>query len=237
MLLEVTWELDGKPLAPKMHPGQKKDIKLDFLPPCLGTIFGTFSRTIWKITICFFLVFWGRQFECYFIDVCLILGVFFGDSLGFWVNLGNSDFAIPSLWDRRFQGPLGSMFCIFWDTFLGLLPGAFFLSFSVFFGATLGLLLVPKLGLGVVFDATKKSCKNRFGGNPRESPRILRNGGGGPIITSGLWPSWVILPLGPWSLPRGRGVRLGTGHALRSKRGGGLFSSCRYLIWLSSCRY
>ena len=29
--------------------------------------------------------------------------------------------------------------------------------------------------------------------------------GGGPIITSGLWSSWVILPLGPWSLPRGRG--------------------------------
>ena len=41
-----------------------------------------------------------------------------------------------------------------------------------------------------------------------ESPRIpenFRKWGGGPIITSGLWPSWVILPLGPWSLPRGRG--------------------------------
>ena len=168
MLLEVTWELHGKPLAPKMHPGQKKDIKLDFLPPRPGTIFETFSRKIWKRTICFFLVFWGRQFECYFIDFCLILGVFFGDSLGFWVNLGNSDFAIHSMWNRRFQGPVGSMFCVFWDTFLGLLPGACFLSFSVFFGATFGSFLVPKLGLGVVFDAAKKWCKNRFGGNPRK---------------------------------------------------------------------
>ena len=54
--------------------------------------------------------------------------------------------------------------------------------------------------------------------------RELRNfekGGEGPIITSGLWLSWVMVPLGPWSLERGRGVQLATGHALRSKRGGG----------------
>ena len=89
-------------------------------------------------------------------DFCLILGVFFGDSLGFLVNLGNSDFAILSVKNRRFQGPVGSMFYVFWDTFLGLLPGAFFLSVSVFFGATFGSLLVPKLGLGVVFDAAEK---------------------------------------------------------------------------------
>ena len=56
MLLEVTSELHGKPLAPKMHPGQKNDIKLDFLPPRLGTILGTFSKNIWKRTIRFFLV-------------------------------------------------------------------------------------------------------------------------------------------------------------------------------------
>ena len=179
MLLEVTWELHGKPLAPKMHPGQKKDNKLAFLPPppVRGPFLKHFRENSGKEPFVF-LVFWGRQFECYFINFCLILGVFFGDSLGFWVNLGNSDFAILFMWNRRFQGPVGSMFCVFWDTFLGLLPGACFLSFSVFFGATFGSFLVSKLGLGVVFDAAKKWCKNRFRGNPRESPGILGNGGG-----------------------------------------------------------
>ena len=52
---------------------------------------------------------------------------------------------------------------------------------------------------------------------------ILRRGGGSPIITSGLGLSWVIFPLGPWSLGRGRGVRLATGHALRQRCGGGYF--------------
>ena len=173
MPLEVSWELHGKPLAPKMHPDQKKDIKLDFLPPCLGTIFGTFSRNIWKRIKLFFLFFWGRQFECYFMDFCLILGVFFGDSLGFWVNLGNKDVAIVSIWNRRFQGPLGWTFCVFWDTFLGLLLGAFFLSFSVFFGATFGLFLVPKLGLGVFFDLSLIHiwrCRRSYACRSRWSP-------------------------------------------------------------------
>ena len=31
------------------------------------------------------------------------------------------------------------------------------------------------------------------------------------------------MPLGPWSLGRGRGIGLGTDHALRSKRSGGYF--------------
>ena len=39
--------------------------------------------------------------------------------------------------------------------------------------------------------------------NP-EITRKFKNGGGVlPIITSGLLPSWVILPTGPWSLPTG----------------------------------
>ena len=33
----------------------------------------------------------------------------------------------------------------------------------------------------------------------------FEKGGGSPIITSGLGLSWVMVPLGPWSLGRGRG--------------------------------
>ena len=48
MLLEVTWGLDGKPLAPKMHPGQKKNIKLDFLPPVRGPFLAHVHETSGK---------------------------------------------------------------------------------------------------------------------------------------------------------------------------------------------
>ncbi len=51
---------------------------------------------------------------------------------------------------------------LFSDSFLECL----FLSFSVFFGATFGLLLVPKLGLGVVFDAARNDAKKGFGESP-----------------------------------------------------------------------
>ena len=38
MPLEVTWELHGEPLAPKMHSG-RENIKFDFLPPPSGDHF------------------------------------------------------------------------------------------------------------------------------------------------------------------------------------------------------
>ena len=50
--------------------------------------------------------------------------------------------------------------------------------------------------------------------------RVLEKVRGGPIITSGLGLLWILVLLGPWSLEGGRGVRVGTGHALRSKRSG-----------------
>ena len=56
--------------------------------------------------------------------------------------------------------------------------------------------------LGWTWEATNKLCKKRFAG----LPGILTTGGGWcPIITSGLWLSGVMVPLGPWSLERGRG--------------------------------
>ena len=60
-------------------------------------------------------------------------------------------------------------------------------------------MLKPKLGLGEVFEALN-DAKNGFGAIPG-TPEM----GGGLTITFGLWLSWVILPLGPWSLERGRG--------------------------------
>ena len=64
------------------------------------------------------------------------------------------------------------MFWVFWDTLLELRPGAFlrFLLLLMFFGATFGSLFVPKLGVGVVFDAAKNDAKTSFGGIPG-SPR------------------------------------------------------------------
>ena len=55
----------------------------------------------------------------------------------------------------------------------------------------------------------KKDAKKGFGGIPGKSENFKK---------------WGHSSLGPWSLPRGRGVWLGTGHALRSKRGGGSVS-------------
>ena len=50
----------------------------------------------------------------------------------------------------------------------------------------------------------------------------LEKRGWGPIISAGLGVSWFLMPLGAWTLgKRVVGIRLGTGHALRSKRGGG----------------
>ena len=57
MLLEVTWELHGKPLAPKMHPGQKKNIKLDFLPPVRGPFLDHFREKSGKEPFVFSLFF------------------------------------------------------------------------------------------------------------------------------------------------------------------------------------
>ena len=86
------------------------------------------------------------------------------------------------------------MFCDFWHTFLGLLPGAFFLSFWVFFGATFGSLLVPKVALGVVLEASKKDAKKRFGG----VLSILRTGGVpmiciGSVAVLGHSASWSLV--------------------------------------------
>ena len=53
MPLGVTWELHGKPLAPKMHPGQKKTLNWTLSPPRPGTIFGTFSTksNLWSVAV------------------------------------------------------------------------------------------------------------------------------------------------------------------------------------------
>ena len=91
------------------------------------------------------------------------------------------------------------MFCVFWDTFLGLLPGACFLSFSVFFGATFGSFLVPKLGLGVVFDAAKNNAKTGFGGIPGN----FRKWGGVPY--NNLWSVAVLGHSASWSLVVAKG--------------------------------
>ena len=54
---------------------------------------------------------------------------------------------------------------------------------------------------GGIENYAKKGLQDSSG-----KTRILRNAGVGcPIVTSGLLPSWVILPPGPWPLPRGRG--------------------------------
>ena len=102
----------------------------------------------------------------------------------------------------------------------GPLLGTFFLIGFVFVANKL-----PKLALHR-FEIMAKL----FWKSPQSSmgPRFPKCGnskkGGSPIIASGLGLSWVLVPIGPWSLERGRGVvRLGTGHTLRSKRGGGYF--------------
>ena len=162
-------------------------------PPRLGTIFGTFPGRLMETNLLFFLNFLRPSFGWDFIDFYSILGVLFEDSLGLWVNFGNSDFAIHSMWNHRFQGSVGSVFCVFWHTFLGLL-GACFFRFWVFVGATFGSLVVPKVAFGVVLEASKKLWKK--GLNQKKEFQEL--GGGSTIITSGLWPSWGILGGSSW---------------------------------------
>ena len=101
------------------------------------------------------------------------------------------------------------------------------MSFSVFFGATFGSLLVPKVALGVVLEASKNDAKKglkRF----YEFFGIFKKWGGG-LAYNNLSVAVLGLPLGPWSPERGGGLRLGTGHALRSKRGGGYTCTCLYI--------
>ena len=129
---EVAWELRGKPLAPKMHPGQKKNIKLDFLPPCLGTIFGTCSRPIWKRTMWFFSVFLNRQFEKLFRRFLLHVGCVFWGLAKFLGKSRKQPFC--NLLNVKSQIPrvcrLNNLYIL--RTFLGLLPGAFFVVIDIF---------------------------------------------------------------------------------------------------------
>ena len=97
------------------------------------------------------------------------------------------------------------MFCVFRHTYPGPLLGACFLSFWVFFGVSFGSLLVPKVVLGVVLEASKKRKK--------EMATILGvpgDVGGCLIITSGLWLSWVMVRLGPQKGAEGSGWQLVT---------------------------
>ena len=97
---------------------------------------------------------------------------------------------------------------------------AFFV-FQVCYGARCHLLLVVGAKSGSWIDLggnehfVQQKCFSGFGNKSHEL-----QGRGGPITTSGLQVSWVLVPLGPWSSERSRGI-LGTGHALRSKRGSG----------------
>ena len=153
-------EAPGAPNASR----SEKTLNWTFSPsPSRGSIFGTFREELWKRFICFFFIFWGRHLDGISLISTSFLGLFFQDSLGLWVNLGNSDFAIRSMWNHRFQGSVGSVFCVFWHTFLGLLPGACFLLFWVFFGVTFGSLLVPTVALVAVLEASKKWWKKGLG--------------------------------------------------------------------------
>ena len=90
MFLEVTSELHGAPLVPKRRPGCKQNVTWDFIDLTFGSIFEIFSGGNLENAISdlpFFV-------EAVFRVVCLILGVFLGDSLGLWVSLGSSNFAI-----------------------------------------------------------------------------------------------------------------------------------------------
>ena len=97
MLLEVTWELHGKHLAPKMHPGHNKYIKFDFLLSLYGDHFwDMFEKNMEKNNL-FFLHFLRPSLVWYFIDFCSVLGVLSWGLVRVVVNLGNSDFAIHSM--------------------------------------------------------------------------------------------------------------------------------------------
>ena len=110
---------------------------------------------------------------------------------------------------------MGSVFCFFWHTFLGLLPGTCFLSFWLFFGVTSHFRV--KSFLRVILDASTNYVKKRMAAVPRN----FGKGGWCLRIISCLGLSWVMVPLGPGHQKGAGEVRPGTGHCLCSKRGGG----------------
>ena len=79
----------------------------------------------------------------------------------------------------------------------------------------------PKRGSLIDFGGIEKRCKKGLQ-HSRELGEVP------PIIISGLAVSWVLVPLGPGFCTGAAGLMLGTGHALRSKRGDGyLWMVCR----------
>ena len=118
---------------------------------------------------------------------------------------------------------MGSICFLLRHTFLLTLHATMFCSSKnkvLPFYVTLGSPLVPKMILGLSLDATQNDAK-KVGDN---SWNFKKSGeGGGPIISSGLVVSWGLLPLVACLVlgNRGRGMRLGTDHALCSKHGGG----------------
>ena len=70
------------------------------------------------------------------------------------------------------------------------------------FGAPFDPLVVPEVVIGLMLEATKILCKEGDGDN---SKNFSKGGRGGPMITSGLGLSWVMVLLGPWSLVLGKG--------------------------------
>ena len=72
--------------------------------------------------------------------------------LGLWVNVGSSDFATDS------KGLLAQCFVYFGTLFSDSFLDRFFCRSRCF--------SVPKLGLGVVFDAAKNDATKGFGGIP-----------------------------------------------------------------------
>ena len=82
----------------------------------------------------------------------------------------------------------------------------------MFFGVTFCALLVPKVVLHVVLDASKNHAKKEgLAADLKNFRKPYNNFWSGTILRHGA----------SWSLASGRRGRLGTGHALRSKRGGG----------------
>ena len=92
MLLEVTRELHGEPFGAQNAP-RLKEIKLDFIPPCPGTIFGTFTKGKLEKNHRLYAIAWVIFYRCLLMFGC----VFVAELLGLLVNLGNSDFATCSM--------------------------------------------------------------------------------------------------------------------------------------------
>ena len=113
------------------------------------------------------------------------------------------------------------MFTEFRHTFLGPLLGACLFKLFVVFGVVCGPLL-PKNVLGLILEAMKMCCKKGFA----TMLRVLRKGVGGSTKTSGPDLSWVLVPLGVWSLERGQG---GSGWDL-------VTSCARSVRWIQNFR-